>query len=389
MTHVLLYTDMAGIFGAEQCTHALGLALTRAGYRVTVAQPRADHHLIAERESLGIAHHWLAPDNLWDSRHPALALTDHDGPAGVLAATRPDLVVFSDGIPFSNLTAKEVAADTGIPYLTIVHGVAPEWADLFAPYRSRLPGAFLRAAEVITVSCGNLQQLYDRFGLPAATGMVIHNGRPDAFFAPRSETARQQVRNELRIPPHGVVCLTVGRFDTSKGYQYQLAAFHWLRQSPAWPGLFFVWVGDGASVNRLPQLVRLLRADDKVRILRNRSDVPALLDAADIFVLPSQFEGMPLAILEAMAKGLPVVATAVNGIPEALGDAGCLLPDPRKEPALPEQLAAAIAGFALDASRRRALGHAGRERAQALFHEAPMVERYLRVIQRALASLDE
>ena len=58
-----------------------------------------------------------------------------------------------------------------------------------------------------------------------------------------------------------------------------------------------------------------------------------------------------------MAKGLPVVATAVNGIPEALGDAGCLL--------------------------------AGRERAQALFREAPMVERYLRVIQRALASADE
>ena len=235
MKHLLLYTDMAGIYGAEQCTHALSLALAGAGYRVTVAQPHADHHLIAEREAKGVAHHWLAPDNLWDHRHPARALTERAEPEHVLTATAPDLVVFSDGAPFSSLTAKEVAADRGIPYLAIVHCVTPAWASQFAAHLARLPSAFARADAVVAVSQENLDLLHERFGLPAAKGIVIHNGRPDVFFAPRSDPARRQVREELRIPPDAIVCLTVGRFDTAKGYQYQLASFKHLRKSPAWP----------------------------------------------------------------------------------------------------------------------------------------------------------
>jgi glycosyltransferase involved in cell wall biosynthesis len=386
MKHLLLYTDMAGIYGAEQCTHALALALAGAGYRVTVAQPHAEHHLIAEREAKGVAHHWLAPDNLWDHRHAARALTERAEPERVLTATAPDLVVFSDGTPFSSLTAKEVAADRGIPYLAIVHCVTPAWASQFAAHLARLPSAFARADAVVAVSQENLKLLRERFGLPAAKGIVIHNGRPDVFFAPRSNASRRQVREELRVPPQALVCLTVGRFDIAKGYQYQLASFRHLRKSPAWPDLLFVWVGGGTHASRVPQLVRLLRADDKVRFPGPRGDVPALLDAADIFVLPSQFEGMPLAVLEAMAKGLPVIATAVSGIPEALGNAGCLLPDPGNEPALPEHLAAAISGLALDAPRRRALGSAARARAQAHFREAPMVARYRDLIEQTLGA---
>jgi glycosyltransferase involved in cell wall biosynthesis len=386
MKHVLLYTDMAGIYGAEQCTHALALGMRRAGHRVTVVQPHADHHLIAEREANGIAHHWLAPDNLWDYRHPARALTDRTEPEQVLTATAPDLVVFSDGAPVSSLTAKEVAGDRGIPYLALCHCVTPTWAAAYAAQLPRLPSVYARAAEVVAVSQENLDELHGLFGLPPTKGVVIHNGRPEAFFAPRSDPTRRRLREELGIPRDGVVCLTVGRMELVKGYQYQIAAFKHLRASPVWPSLHFVWVGTGTLEHHWQALVRRLQADDRVRFLARRADVPALLDAADMFVLPSQFEGMPLVVLEAMAKRLPVIATAVSGTPEALGDAGCLLPDPRKDSALPERLAATISGLALDAARRRVLGQAAHDRAQAQFREAPMVARYLRLVERMSAA---
>ena len=385
MKHLVIYSDMAGIYGAEQCTHALALALRGAGYRVTVVQPHADHHLIAEREAKGIAHHWLAPDNLWDRRHPARALTDRAEPEDALTATAPDLVLFSDGAPVSSLTAKEVAGERGIPYVALCHCVTPEWAVAYAAWLPRLSSVLARAVEVIAVSQDNLDRLRGCFGLAAAKGVVIHNGRPDTFFAPRSDTARRQIRDELRIPQDDVVALTIGRMELVKGYQYQIAAFKPLRVSPAWPGLTFVWVGGGTLENHWRRLLQRLRVDHKVRLLDHRADVPVLLDAADLFVLPSQFEGMPLVVLEAMAKGLPVIATAVSGTPEALGDTGMLLPDPRKDPTLPERLAAAISGLAQDAIRRQSLGRAARDRAQALFREPPMVERYLSLIEQALA----
>ena len=384
MTHIVLYTDMAGIYGAEQCTHALSLALSGAGYQVTVVQPYAEHHLVAERESKGITHRWLAPDNLWDYTHPARALTDRAEPERILAALNPDLVVFSDGAPVSSLSAKEVAAERGIPYLTIVHCVTASWAMAFSAHLPRLPEAFRRATGVIAVSKENLDLLHACFGLPAELGCVIHNGRPDRFFVEPSAAVRVQLREELQIPQDAVVCITVGRFDAVKGYQYQFEAFRILESSPVWPALHFVWVGGGPLETRLRQLTKLLKVDRAVHVLSNRDDVPVLLDAADIFVLPSQFEGMPLAVLEAMAKGLPVIATAVSGIPEALGDSGWLLPNPRQNGAVAVQLAEAIACLAMDEDRRKALGRQCRDRAQALFREAPMMEKYLHLIQRAL-----
>jgi tetratricopeptide (TPR) repeat protein len=108
------------------------------------------------------------------------------------------------------------------------------------------------------------------------------------------------------------------------------------------------------------------------------------LDAADIYAHPSEAEGMPLAVMEAMAKGLPVIATAVGGIPEELGDTGRLLPPPTDPAATGQALADAITAWAADPDRRRATGAAGRQRAQALFREERMLAETLGVIDRAL-----
>ena len=98
-------------------------------------------------------------------------------------------------------------------------------------------------------------------------------------------------------------------------------------------------------------------------------------------------EGMPLAIMEAMAKRLPVVATAVSGIPEELGDTGRLLPDPAADPAATiSSLAETLSAWAADPAARRALGDAARLRAEALFAEERMISQTLAVIQRQLAA---
>lgn len=95
-----------------------------------------------------------------------------------------------------------------------------------------------------------------------------------------------------------------------------------------WDKLFFVWAGAGEREQEIRMLVSQLGLASKVHVLGNRQDIADLIDASDIFVLPSYTEGIPLSIMEAMAKKMPVIVSAVGGIPEALDHAGILLPDP-------------------------------------------------------------
>ncbi len=87
MKHLLIYSDCAGMHGAEQVNHSLAMGLRAAGYRVSFAQPRAAHALIDEREALGIAHHWLPPEQLYDLGSEAPSLCDA-GPARAILSRR-------------------------------------------------------------------------------------------------------------------------------------------------------------------------------------------------------------------------------------------------------------------------------------------------------------
>ncbi len=105
-------------------------------------------------------------------------------------------------------------------------------------------------------------------------------------------------------------------------------------------------------------------------------------DAADIFVLTSHLEGMPLSIMEAMAKGLPVVASAVSGIPEELGDTGCLLPDPSVSPGKTvDALAHTLSRWSSDPELRARVGAAAHARADHMFREARMIKRSLELVE--------
>lgn len=375
---VLVFTDDPEAGGVAQYNHSLMVGLTVAGCTVACAQSHSDSPLVAAQRELGIEHHWIP----YDTKQEFIrTLEDQTTARAIFAAARPDLIVFSDCCPVSNMAARDVARQMGIPYIVVVGFVGAYLADRFKSVLGRLAAHYAGARAVVAVSQENLDLLRNRFGLPASAGQVIHYGRPEKFFAPRDEAVRARLRAELGLAADAVVCFTAARLTPIKGYLYQILAAKHLVALPGCERLHFVWAGDGEQRAALEQAIVSAGLTGRVHLLGHRWDVADWYDAADIFALPSDMEGMPLAIMEAMAKGLPVVATAVSGIPEQLGDTGQLLPPAAKNrSALIEQLIRTLHHWTLHPAVRTAVGEAGRQRAATLFRESLMIERTVALI---------
>lgn len=382
--HILLYTNCPGIYGAEQANHALMCELAKSGYKVTCVQSKANHHLIDARSELGIEHVWLENN----AHRFVYAVSNAPEVVEIFSKALPDLVIFADGDPVSNLAANRTATRLGIPFIRLIHCVMPERANQFSAYLSLLPDIYRAAKAVISVSQANLQLLHQMFGLPEHLGQVIYNGRPDQFFAERNNELRQQIRQGLGIPQEAIVCFTSARIDPVKGYQHQLNAIERLQKTALWSRLYFVWAGTGTLEEEIKAKATQIGAEEQIRFLGARQDIPDLLDAADLFLLPSHVEGMPLSIMEAMAKGLPVAATAISGVPEELGETGQLLPDPNLDPeATVQAIVRTIQAWAEDAGLRERIGEAGRKRAAVMFREEQMLKCYKNLIQQVIDSL--
>jgi len=153
---------------------------------------------------------------------------------------------------------------------------------------------------------------------------VVHNGRDLAAY--RNGTATPELRSELGIPPEGPVVGTVGRLIERKGHYDLLEAWPLVRADH--PDARLLIVGDGPERDGLEARARELGIWESVHLPGTRDDIPALLDLMDVFAFPSHFEGLPGALLEAMAAGLPIVATPVDGNAELLddGESGVFVP---------------------------------------------------------------
>lgn len=152
---------------------------------------------------------------------------------------------------------------------------------------------------------------------------VVVNGTDlSRFPAPRD--AREAVRRELEIPPDARVLITIGRLVKEKNHALLLRAVAPLLRHDR----RLVLVGDGLLGHELRSLAASLEGGKYVHFTGARQDIPALLAAADAYALSSDSEGLPIGLLEAWAAGLPVVSTAVGGIPAALKseDTGILVP---------------------------------------------------------------
>jgi glycosyltransferase involved in cell wall biosynthesis len=384
-TRVLIFTDDPDSGGVAQYNHSLMVGLTKAGYEVACAQTQSQNPLVEAQRAHGISHHWIPYDT---KKEFARTLEDQATARAILDAARPDLVIFSDCCPVSNMAARDVALQRGVPYMVVVGFVGAYLADRFKSVLCRLALHYARARAVVAVSQENLDLLHNRFGLPAQSGQVIHYGRPERFFAPRDEAVRARLRGELKLPADAVVCFTAARLAAIKGYLHQVVAARHLVAIPGNEHLHFVWAGDGEQRAEIEAAIAGAGLTGHIHLLGHRWDVADWYDAADIFVLPSDLEGMPLAIMEAMAKGLPVIATAVSGIPEELGDTGQLLPAAAKNrTAMVTQLIRTLQLWAGNPALRASVGEAGRARAQAMFRESLMIERTVALVSRQLGEM--
>jgi glycosyltransferase involved in cell wall biosynthesis len=187
------------------------------------------------------------------------------------------------------------------------------------------------------------------------------------------------VRDELGLEPDARVLVQTAVLRAQKAVDVMLEAVAILHRSE--PSVRLLVIGQG-DPGPLRELAGRLEIGHAVMFLGHRGDVPAVLAAADVGVLSSDFEGSPLAVLEYMAAGLPVVATDVGGVPSMVrrGETGLLVP--RRDPAA---LAAAIRDVLADPDRMRTMGEQGRARHRAEFSNDTMGERVYELYERLLA----
>jgi glycosyltransferase involved in cell wall biosynthesis len=163
----------------------------------------------------------------------------------------------------------------------------------------------------------------------------------------------------------------VSRLVWHKGYPELAVAMRSVPEAELWI------VGERLETDRGPDMIALLRAAGlgfRLRLLGYREDIPALLAAADIFTLPSRFEGLPMSVIEAMLTGLPIVATNARGPDEQVEHDVTGLKVPPGDAAA---LGAALGRLARDPARRARMGEAGRQRALDCYDEAKVLARTL------------
>ena len=233
---------------------------------------------------------------------------------------------------------------------------------------------------VIAVSEATRREAIERLGCPPAHVTHVVNGIDLARFRVPVDAAAARAAAGLRPGESaiGMVSRFVAEGSHMKGHPALLHAF--ARLAPAHPAAVLVLVGDGESRPAIAALAERLGLAARVRFLGHRDDVPALLPALHAIVLPSRGEGLPRALVEAMAAGVPAVGTRAGGIVELLADGAGLLVDVGDV----EGLAGALGRLLADPALRAELGARGRERAQR--HDAAAMCRATeRVYRRVLA----
>lgn len=283
---------------------------------------------------------------------------------GLLQELKPDLVTTHSNK--AGFLGRLAARSLNIPVLHTSHGF------LFNRGKRSLSGRFYRFMEknaaragdkVIAVSRSEFEAARELKVIPAQKMAVVHNGLPDVGEGLRADPSLE--------PPNLVM---VARFAAPKDHGTLLKALGGLKDKQWSLDL----VGDGPGAGAARELVRKLGLEERVNFLGSRGDVPQLLASAQVFVLSSRREGFPLSILEAMRAGLPVAASRVGGVGEAVVDGKSgLLFAPGDVKGLREQLKTLID----DPGLREAMGEAGRRRFTELFSLDQMVEKTIQVYE--------
>jgi glycosyltransferase involved in cell wall biosynthesis len=240
--------------------------------------------------------------------------------------------------------------------------------------RMAIRWAMRRSVATTAVSGETRRQLVEDLGVAADAIQVIRNGVP---IRPGD---RARIRQEFGLRDEEILVLAVGNLEKRKGHLILLEALRRVRaEAPETPWRLIIAGGrGGVEQEPIETFIREHGMERRVHLLLRREDVPDLQAAADLFVMPSLWEGLPLALLEAMLAGKPIIASATSGIPEAVegGHEGLLTP-----PGDAGALAGALARLLHDPAERRRLGQAARARGEREFTVGVMADAYLRLFR--------
>jgi glycosyltransferase involved in cell wall biosynthesis len=361
---VLMLTKGLGRGGTERLLAGTVRHLDRTRFAVEVAYllPWKDS-FVAEIEAAGVPVHCLdarRPTSLgWVPRLRRL-VRDHD----------VDLV-------HTHMPVPAAVARLALPRTAFVHTEHNMWGRYRLPTRLANRATYGRNAAVIAVSDGVAGSITQGVTSSVPVEIITH-GIDTGSLRPAGDEGRRAAREALGLDPDAPVIGTVGNFTVKKDQATLLTAA--ARLVDEHPGLRVVLVGSGPLEAELRAQAQGLGIGDATVFAGSRDDVFALLPAFDLFALSSRFEGLPIALLEAMACGVAPVVTRVGGVPEVVTDGrdGVLV-----DPGDAGELATALGKLLADPTRRQELATGAAERAAA-FDLAHAVRRIEAVYDRAV-----
>jgi glycosyltransferase involved in cell wall biosynthesis len=299
--------------------------------------------------------------------------------AGLLKAARafnPD-VIYSSQQTWDIFAAAYLARRLGKPQIAHLH-YDPNY---IFPNNSlqRAAQNILRECDHVVAISDHIQRCAIKFGVKPERITTILNTieMPETYPA----DTRKAVRAELNMPEDAMIVGMAARIEAWKGQGDLIQAF--AQVAGAHPEAYLMIIGEGTDRPRLEQLAATTGFANRIRFTGFRSDVPRLLAAMDVFGHPSQGEPFGLAVLEASAAGIPVVAYNDGGIPEIVVDGMTGLLTPREE--IPP-LASALDTLLKDPARSKAMGAAGRERARNAFSPDRACRQFADLVKTAASS---
>ena len=323
--------------------------------------------LAAELEASGIAVHSL--ERMRTRRFDWRAIGDL---ARLMREQRIDVV--HSHLYHANLYGRLAARRARVPAVATVHNTYAKrklHRELLNRWLAHI------SARVIAVSEDVRNDLMRYDGIPAQKIVVIHNGIDVGRV--RTALTRGEARARLGLPHEAIALGCVARLEEQKGHRFLLEALARLNDPARGAARFrVVLVGDGRLRAELERRAADLGVAAWTMFLGTRHDVPDILKALDICVMPSLWEGLSVAMLEAMAAGLPLVISDVSGVSQVIGDNEFGLKVPVGDVS---GLARTIAGLADAPERRLALGAAARQRVLAKFSAQAMLAELSRLYE--------
>lgn len=257
-------------------------------------------------------------------------------------------------LSYANILGCLAGHFAGTPVIATLHSTSHD-PEQKVRLIARLEDLILRNTARRIIAVGHTVAAIYQPRLRTRTIDIIPNGVPSPIEL--SPQARQELRREIAGDENRVVIISVGRLVLAKGYEDLIEAFANVHRQA--PRAVLVIAGAGSLFEKIKSKISELQLENAVNCLGARSDVPQLLAASDIYASSSHWEGLPVALLEAMMAGLPIVATSVGEIPRVITpETGIIVP-----PHEPACLAEALRELVSAPDKARALGTAARTRA--------------------------